>query len=164
MPRARGALKVRPQTEALEGRVVLTVTTLTVSASPIELRPINPQNQPHPVTLQHVIPVTISGLGTFTQGPVTVTYQVVDQFGRFMPSGTFAAPFQLQAGGPLAPGTLSFAYFKRIGLSILRQPFGRQYTITVTAQDATGARSASTTVVVPPTGFFHQNPSARHRP
>ena len=39
---------------------------LTVAVSPEILRPISPSNQPHAVTLQHILPVTIAGEVTVT--------------------------------------------------------------------------------------------------
>ena len=162
-PATRVARKLQPHAEGLEARVVLSITGLTVSASPMELRPTNPRNQPHSITTQHVIPVTISGLGTFTSGPVKVSYQVFDEQGRYQPSGTFVPRLQLQPAGPAPAGSLNFFYAKRIGLSIVRPPVGRVYTIVVTAEDGTGASQVATNVIVPPVGFFHRNPSIRYR-
>jgi hypothetical protein len=138
----------RPGAEPLEGRDLPSIVGLAFSASPRELRPINPRNQPHAVSTQHVIPVALTATLTDTTAVPTLTYQVIDQFGQYQPSGT------LTPQAPAQPGLLT--YSARIGLSVLRAPSGRTYTIVLTARDPSGTTQAEAVVSVPPVGFFQR--------
>jgi hypothetical protein len=143
-----------PSAEAIERRLVLSVTGLTASASPAILRPINPNNQPHAVTLQHILRVTVAGQVSVDQGTPALSYQVVDQYGRFQPSG------QVMSLVPAGPG--EYFYTVQFGLSILRDPHipgGRNYAVIIKAQDGSSVRFAVAGVTVPPVGFFTQRPA-----
>ena len=132
----------------MESRTFLSVSGLSLSASPAILRPPSPANQPHAVTVQHVLPVTLAGEVTDLKGVPSLRYQVVDSFGRYQPSGSITVQ-------PIGNGRAF--YFTRIGLSDVRDPHtpgGRRYTVIVTAQDGDGSRQASAVVTVPPAGFF----------
>src|SRR5947209_7284348 len=102
-----------PQAERLDTRALPATLGLSVSVSPEILRPISPSNQPHAVTVQHILPVTIAGQLTGLQSPAAVRYRVIDQYGRDHPSGTIQAQ-------PVGHGRAF--YFTRIGLSDLRDP------------------------------------------
>ncbi len=140
---------VRPSAESLEPRCVPTGPGLTLSVSPQILRPIDPSNQPHAVSVQHVLPVTLAGevAGAGKDAPV-VRYQVIDSDGRFEPKGS-AHVMPVRAG--------RYVYFTRIGLSDHRDPRFpgvRRYEVIVTARDAAGSARAAAIVTVPPAGFF----------
>jgi hypothetical protein len=147
---SRPPRRVRPAPEPLEARAAAAVIALTASASPAILRPISPRNQPHAVTLQHTLPVTIAGQVADTRGLPAVSFQVIDSYGRDQPAGTIPAQ---------AVGDGRAIFSTRIGLSVLRDPHipgGRRYVIVVTAADPDGARQALAVVTVPPAGFFHR--------
>lgn len=138
-----------PTAETLEPRCVPSGLGMTLSVSPQVLRPINPSNQPHAVSVQHVLPVTLAGevTGAGTDDLI-VRYQVIDQYGQFEPTG-------LAHAMPVGPGR--FFYFTRIGLSDHRDPRlpgARRYEIVVTAQNVEGSAHAASFVTVPPAGFF----------
>ena len=86
-----------------------------------------------------MLPVTVTGSVT-DASPVTVTYNVVDEYGKIQPSGNVT----LGAGG---------AYSFVVSLEAYRNgndSNGRVYTITVKAVDAAGLISTkSATVLVP---------------
>jgi hypothetical protein len=123
------------------------------------------------VTVQHVLPVTLTGSFLTDQANPIVHYQVFDQYGLYQPSGT-VKPLEvgvltklpdgsvvLLPPGPLATqlgGTPQFAFSAQIGLSIVRKPFGRQYFVLATASDpAGGSAQAVAPVAVPPVGYFN---------
>ncbi len=153
-----------PEIAPLEGRAPLTILGLSAQASPALIRPINPMNQHQGlITLTAIRPITLSGYvaesGTATP---SVTFRVVDQFGRHQPSGTLT-PQLVSAVDPatnLPIPPAKFFFNGRIGLSLAHPPGGsRQYTLIVTANDGDGAETVSTTLVVPPARFFHQHRS-----
>ena len=121
---------------------------LSLSVSPVILRPPSPANQPHAVAVRHLLPVTLAGEVTYLQGVPTLNYKVVDPYGRDQPSGSITAH-------PIANGRAF--YFARFGLSDLRESQtqrGRHYTVIVSARDGDGSSQASAVVTVPPAGFF----------
>jgi hypothetical protein len=131
----------------LERRSLLSIVALTANASPTILRRINPMNQPHAVQVATVRPVTLSGNVTLApQGANVVpslSFHVVDEYGRDQPSGTFEAQ-------PVQPGTFFFS--TRIGLDLTRRHGdrdGRQYTIFVTAVDPESTRTIVFTAMTP---------------
>ena len=106
---------------------------ITVSANPTTLWPPNGK----------LVPVTITGTMTDSQSGVnasTATYAVTDKYGLIQPSG----PITLGANG---------SYPFTIQLEASRNGSdkdGRQYIITVSAQDNAGNKgSAATGVIVP---------------
>ncbi len=108
--------------------------TITISASRTTLWPPNGK----------MVPVTISGRivdGLSGVNPSTLTYAVTDEYGR------------IQLSGPVTLVGKARSYSFTIQLQASREGSdrnGRQYTITVSAQDNTGnAGSASTVVTVP---------------
>ncbi|MBV8266746.1 MAG: hypothetical protein JO252_10515 [Planctomycetaceae bacterium] len=161
---AHGRRKPRasPEIAPLEGRAPLAILGLSAQASPALIRPINPMNQPKGlITVTSIRPITLSGYvaesGTATP---TVTFRVVDQFGRDQPSGTLTPQLVTAVNPatnlPIPPATYFFN--GRIGLSLAHPPGGsRQYTLIVTAND--GAETVSTTLIVPPATFFHRHRS-----
>lgn len=142
-----------PDTEGLDGRILPSITALNLSASPVILSPISPRNQPHAVTLQHILPVTIAGMVTSDGGVPVLRYQVYDEYGRDQPGGSLTTQ-------PIEGGRAMYSL--RIGLSAQRDPHfpaGRRYVVVVTAQDQGASRQASTNVTVPRVGFFiHTSP------
>ncbi len=142
--------RIEPMLEPIEPRLVLSVTGLTASVSPTILRPIDPSNQPRAVSKQHLLRVTVAADVAVDpgDGTPTVSYRVIDQYGRDQPSGHLA----LQA---ISGGLEDFA--AQFGLSDLRDPAtpgGRHYTVIVTAHDGTSVRQSEAVVTVPPAGFF----------
>jgi hypothetical protein len=136
--------------ESLERRDTPSVTSLTLSASPQILRPINPRLQPRAVALQHVVPVTLAGEVTTTGDVAALRYQVIDSYGLDQPGGPIVPQ-------PLEPGRAFYSI--RIGLAdhrIPHNPRERQYTVVVTADDTNGSTEASVVVTVPPVGFYHR--------
>jgi hypothetical protein len=133
--------------ETLEGRTLCSVSNLTASASPTLVltasasptlvNQLNPRDQPHAVQVAVIRPVTIAGYVTDNTGATpAVSFRVIDQNGRHMPSGPIRTEFVRPS--PPGPGNLFF-FSKRIGLNRTRLPgdsAGRKYTILVTAQDA----------------------------
>jgi hypothetical protein len=120
------------------------VLGLSASASPVILRRINPLDQPHAVQITTVHPVSLAGyvVDNLNVTP-TVTYQVIDEYGKVEPSGT--PPLQ-----PVKPGV--FFYNARFGLSMVTRPGdadGRQYTIIVTARDPQNTQTTSVSLTVP---------------
>lgn len=117
-------------------QVVLVDTTppaLSVSARPSRLWPPNGK----------MVSVTVSGTITDNSSgvdPTTATFSVADEYGHVQPSG----PVSLGSGG---------SYLFTISLQASRRgndTDGRQYTITVSAEDLAGnPGSASTVVTVP---------------
>jgi hypothetical protein len=150
----------------LEGRSLLSATTLTFSASPTFLTPISPRNEPHAILNRPVYPVTIAGLIINPKGTPTLTYQVFDQYGMYQPGGT-VVPSSTKDGNFLFDTTFLTGMRKNpgtFGLSILRKPTGRQYLVVVTETDGNGTTQASATVTVPPVGFFaFENAVRRHQ-
>jgi hypothetical protein len=149
--RARGRRQVVPVLgEELERRALRSVANLTASASPVILRQINPRNQPHPVQVAVIRPVNLAGYVTDTTGATpVVSFHVVDQNGRDMPSGTIAPQFA-RASTP-GPGG-DFFFSRRFGLNRSRLPGQavRQFTVFVTAQDGQGSSTIAITVTTPP--------------
>jgi hypothetical protein len=127
----------------------LTLTGLTVSASPNLLTPIAPANQPRAVAARvRLLPVTVAGQVTDDQGTPSLTYQVIDSAGRNQPSGVA----EVRPGG----GGTTF-FFARFGLSNARDEdssVGRRYTVVVTARDGGSVLQGEAVVTVPPLGFF----------
>jgi hypothetical protein len=127
----------------------LTLTGLTVSASPSLLTPIAPNNQPRAVAARvRLLPVTVAGGVTDDQGTPSLTYKVIDSDGRDQPSG-------VAEGRPGGGGTTFF--FARFGLSNARavdSSVGRRYTGVVTARDGGSVLQGEAVVTVPPLGFF----------
>jgi len=145
--------KARPQVvDALETRALCTITGLVAHASPMILRQINPMNQPHAVQVAVIRPVTLTVYLNYVDvkgnASPTVTYRVMDEYGKDEPSGTI--PLRT-VNPPIAPGNLF--YTTRIGLNRYRRPGdldGRQYQIIVTAQDAQGTKTTMIPVTTPP--------------
>jgi hypothetical protein len=137
--------------ETLESRELPAIVGLSASASPEILRPINPMNQPHAVQVAKIRPVTLAGYVS-EQGGATpsVSFRVVDQFGRDQPSGTFRVQ-------PVQPGL--FFFHTRIGLSLARRaadPSGRHYTVIFTAQDSQNSKTIAVPVTTPPLPHNHK--------
>jgi hypothetical protein len=113
-----------------------TPPTITVTATPDILWPPNGQ----------MVPVTVSGMMTDSEldgtgvNPSTAAYVVTDEYAQVQPSGSV----------PLQPnGSYSFT----IQLQASRNGDdldGRQYIITVSAQDNAGNKGAASTVVTVP--------------
>jgi hypothetical protein len=135
-----------PEVVALERRGLQSVVALAANASPMLLTPINGMNQPHAVVVSRFRPVTLAGTVTVNDANVpTVSFQVIDEYGKHQPSGTF----QVQVFNPPAfPGR--FFFTNRIGLNLTRRPGdhdGRQYQVMITAQD----QQSTQTIVIPVT-------------
>lgn len=150
--------RLRPEVDGLESRQLLTITALTFSASPQVVLPLNPRNLPHPLPTGNLVPVTIAGLLTSTEAGERsfVRFSVVDELGRIQPSG-FLRTRPVRTNGP---GSRVF-FSGRIGLDFHRDPNdpdGRQYTIIVSANDASGSRSGAIVVTAPRRAF----PTLRH--
>ena len=111
----------------------LTPPVVTVAANPSSLWP--PNGKMVPVTISGAITDNLSGVD-----PSTAAFNVVDEYGQIQPHG----PVSLGAGGN---------YSFTISLQASRNgndKNGRQYTITVSADDLAGnLGSASTVVTVP---------------
>jgi hypothetical protein len=136
--------------ERLERRALLSVVDLTAHVSPMVLRQINPRNQPHAVQVAVIRPVTLAGYVTETTGVIPViSFRVIDQNGRHMPSGTITPQF-VPAHTPGPPNLFFFSM--RFGLNRSRLPGQdvRQYTVEVTAQDAQNASTIAISVATPP--------------
>jgi hypothetical protein len=123
-------------------------TTLVVVGQAEDVTPpvISVSATPHPLWPPNgrMVPVTISGTMTDAESGVnasTTTYVVIDEYGLIQPSGQITT---LDASG---------RYSFRIQLQASRNATdanGRQYTITVRAQDNEGNQgSAATSVIVP---------------
>jgi hypothetical protein len=149
--RPRGRHQATPVLgEELERRALRSVVNLTASVSPAVLRQINPMNQPHAVQVAVIRPVTLAGYVTETTGVIpVVSFRVVDQNGRHMPSGTIAPQFvPANTAGP--PNLFFFSF--RFGLNRSRLPgqAARQYTVLVTAQDPQSTSTIAIPVTTPP--------------
>jgi hypothetical protein len=150
--RSRGRRQAVPVlVERLEGRALCSVVNLTANISPMIIRPINPRNQPHAVQVSVFRPVTLAGYVTETSGAIpTVSFRVVDQNGRHMPSGTIVPQF-VAATTPGPPNLFFFS--KRFGLNLSHLPGevnGRHYTVYVTAQDPQSSSTIAIPVTTPP--------------
>ncbi len=134
--------------DGLERRVLRSVVDLTAAVSPMVPRQISPRNQPHAVQVSVFRPVTLAGYVTETTGVIPViSFRVVDQNGRHMPSGTIVPQF-VAASTPGPPNL--FFFTTRFGLNLSRGPGevdGRHYTVFVTAQDPQN----SSTIAIPVT-------------
>jgi len=113
-----------------------TPPVITVSANPMTLWPPNGQ----------MVPVTVSGMMTDHEpggtgvNPSTAAYAVTDEYGQMQPSGS------VPLGSDSSYSFVSQLQASRHG----NDTDGRQYIITVTAQDNAGnTRSAATGVTVP---------------
>jgi hypothetical protein len=140
--------------EPLEERQLAAVTNLTASASPVILRQINPMNQPHAVQVAVIRPVTLSGYVTETTGGVipAVSFHVIDQKGRDMPSGPLTPQFA-KTNAAVPPNL--FFFTRRFGLNRTPVPgdlHQRHYTVVVTAQDAQNSLTIDIPVTTPPRG------------
>jgi hypothetical protein len=137
--------------EALEPRALCSVSNLTANVSPAILRQINPMNQPHAVQVAIIRPVTLAGYVTESADTTpTVRFQVIDQNGRFMPSGQITPQF-VKSSTPGPPNLFFFS--KRFGLNRFRLPGdteGRRYTVLVTAQDPQNSLTIAIPVTTPP--------------
>jgi hypothetical protein len=147
--RTRGRHQVAPVLgEVLERRALQSVADLTAAVSPAIPRQISPRNQPHAVQVSVFRPVTLAGYVTETAGNIpVVSFHVVDQNGRHMPSGTIVPQF-VAASTPGPPNLYFFS--TRFGLNLSRGPgevHGRHYTVFVTAQDAQN----NSTIAIPVT-------------
>jgi hypothetical protein len=141
---------LRPEVvNALEPRALCTIVGLTAHASPMILTQINPQNQPHPVQVSVIRPVTFAGNVSVTGNvPPTISFHVIDEYGKDQPSGTIPP----QVVNPMFdPGQFFFA--KRIGLNRSRRHGdldGRQYTIVITAMDQQSTQTTMIHLSTPP--------------
>lgn len=156
---ARRAGQLPLQVAQLEGRMLMTISGFTAEASPTILWHPSAREQPKQLQNQRIVPVTIAGqLNESTSAVPAVAFRVIDEYGVDQPRG-FIAPQAL--GGGL------FLYSTRIGLQLSRHandPDGRQYTIIVTASDATSTSTASAVVTVPHLRFNFSPSSLRlHR-
>jgi hypothetical protein len=137
----------------LECRALCSVSNLTFSVSPMILRQINPMNQPHAVQVAVIRPVTLSGYVTESTGSIpTVTFHVIDQNGRDMPSGPITPEF-VKSTTPGPPNLFFFS--RRFGLNRTRlagDREGRRYEVVVTASDAQNSLSKVVLVITPPAG------------
>jgi hypothetical protein len=151
--------RIRIGFETLEGRALCAVSNLTASVSPTILRQINPRNQPHAVQVAVIRPVTLAGYVTDDTGAIpSVSFHVLDQNGRDMPSGRITPQF-VKSSTPGPPNLFFFS--KRFGLNRTRlagDQEGRRYTVLVTAQDAQNSLTIAIPVTTPPA---RSNPSAR---
>ena len=109
-----GESRAQPGNRAPRGSRTLTILGLTAQASPAILRQINPMNQPHAVQVAVIRPVTLAGYVSDNSNVTpTVSFQVIDQNGRHMPSGTITPQV-------VAPGVFFFS--TRFGLNRTRLP------------------------------------------
>ena len=120
----------------------LTPPTITASANPSSLWPPN----------HKMVPVTISGTMTDNGSgvdPSTAAFAVIDEYGSVQPSG----PISLGADG---------SYSFPISLEASREgqdKDGRQYTVTVSADDLAGNPGRGTVIVVVPHDQGHSSPA-----
>jgi len=137
--------------EGLERRALRSVVDLTAHVSPVVLRQISPRNQPHAVQVSLIRPVTLAGYVTDTSSVIpAVSFRVVDQNGRDMPSGTIVPQF-VAASTPGPPNLFFFS--TRFGLNRSHLPGevdGRRYTVYVTAQDPQTSSTIAIPVTTPP--------------
>jgi hypothetical protein len=103
-------------------------------------------NQPHAVQVAVIRPVTLAGYVTDNTGGIpSVSFRVIDQNGRDMPSGPLTLEF---------PGQPHLFFFsKRFGLNRTRLPgdsAGRMYTVLVTATDGPNSFTKAIPVSTPP--------------
>jgi hypothetical protein len=147
--------QVRPEVvDVLEPRALCTLVGLTAHASPMILTQIDPQNQPHPVQVSVIRPVTFAGTVSVVSKvpptvPPTISFQVVDEYGKDQPSGTIPAQIYPASVSNQFP----FFFTKRIGLNRFRRHGdldGRQYTIVITAKDAQTTLTTSIPLTTPP--------------
>jgi hypothetical protein len=116
--------------------------TITVTASPKTLWPPNGK----------FVTVTVTGTVTDTTNGInpTLNYKVTDSSGMVLPSGTATLQAtNTDTSGNVLSGTFSFTLSlqaRRAGTDFN----GRQYTITVTAQDSAGNAADGTAVVTVP--------------
>ena len=111
----------------------LTPPVVSVSANPSSLWP--PNGKMVPVTVSGTITDNLSGVD-----PSTAAFTVVDEYGQIQPSG----PVSLGAGG---------SYSFTVSLQASRNgndKDGRQYTITVSAEDFAGNLGSAATIVTVP--------------
>jgi hypothetical protein len=140
----------------LERRELCAVSNLTASVSPVVLRQINPRNQPHAVQVAVIRPVTLAGYVTESAGTIpAVSFEVIDQNGRDMPSGSITPQF-VKAPTPGPPNLFFFSM--RFGLNRTRLPGdqeGRRYTVLITARDAQNSLTVAIPVTTPPAPGNH---------
>jgi hypothetical protein len=111
----------------------VTRPNLTVSASPMSLWP--PNGKMVPVTVSGTITDSLSGVNA-----ATASFAVVDEYGSVQPTG----PVNVRRGGSYSFTVLLQA--SRNG----NDGNGRQYTVTVTAQDFAGNLGTASAIVIVP--------------